>query len=386
MSVAERDQGSLAAYLAHEAQAITDACSRCGRCVEVCPVVPFNAAIDDEPTQIVGSVTGLLRDGTPMSTAASTWTASCNGCGECIPACPESVNPRRMLSLAATKEATVASKTPELFRRMSRAIKLMLAMQLVPEEFARLFIPPKPRDASVVFYLGCNALRTPHLLFNSMAVLDALGIDYEVVGGPSSCCGVIATKWQGSIATGDRMTGNTISRFAGFNPDTVVNWCPTCQLHLGETLSGLHRTSFAFDHLTSFLVSRHEDLARLFRKRIERRVVLHTHVGCAEVGEAVDRLLRSIPGLQLVEAVAESGYTCGGSGCSKSPQLAAKEHAELLARVRETKADTLVTVYHGCHASFAGEEKHGEFEVLNFTDLLAAAIGAVPHRDLLKAY
>lgn len=89
-----------------------------------------------------------------------------------------------MLVLAASKAATAHSRTPELFRQMSRTIKIMLAMQLVPEEFRRLFTPPAPRSAPIVFYVGCNALRTPHLLFNSMMVLDALEVDYEVLGGP----------------------------------------------------------------------------------------------------------------------------------------------------------------------------------------------------------
>ena len=34
-------------------------------------------------------------------------------------------------------------------------------------------------------------IRTPHLLFNAMAILDALEVDYEVVGGPGACCGII---------------------------------------------------------------------------------------------------------------------------------------------------------------------------------------------------
>ena len=82
-----------------------------------------------------------------------------------------------MLMLTAVKQSQTSSKTPELFRRMSRSIKIMIAMQLVPEEFARLFVPARPRPAAMVFYLGCNALRTPHLLFNTMFVLDALDVD-----------------------------------------------------------------------------------------------------------------------------------------------------------------------------------------------------------------
>lgn len=377
---------ALANFLNDEAAQIAASCTRCGKCVEICPVVPFGPKAGVPPQEVVAPVVAFLAEGRSMSEAASAWTAACNGCGACIPACPEAVNPRKMLMLAAAKQSAISSKTPELFRRMSRSIKIMIAMQLVPQEFARLFVPARPRPAAMVFYLGCNALRTPHLLFNTMYVLDALDTDYEVVGGPSACCGVISTKWEGAVPTGERVTNNTISRFEGFSPEKVLNWCPTCQLHLGETLEGYRKTSFSFDHVTAYLVSRFDDLRQRISRPVARRAVLHIHAGCIDVGRAVERLLRAIPELDLADTVVESGYTCGGSGCSKSPKLATLEHAALLDRVRETGADTLVTLYHGCHAIFAGAEREGSLEVLNFTDLLVEAIGGIPHQDMQKKY
>jgi heterodisulfide reductase subunit D len=377
---------SLADFLATEAQAIASACTKCGECVSVCPVIPYGAAADAPAGQIVGGIVSLLGGQEELDPASEAWASTCNGCGLCIPACPEGINPRRMLALASAKSASRGSKTPELFRRMSRAIKIMAAMQLVPEEFRRVFVPPRPRPAPIVFYLGCNALRTPHLLFNSMTLLDALDADYEVVGGPSSCCGVIATKWEGQIRTGERVTTNAIDRFEGFSPERVLNWCPTCQLHLGETLEGYRKTAYEFDHVTEYLVSRIDELRERFVMSIPRRAIVHAHVGRADICRNVDVLLRAIPGLEIVETVFESGYTCGGSGCSKAPELAAREHNELLARGDVTGADVLVTLYHGCHAVFVGAEAQGKFRVLNYTDLLVEALGGVPHADRLKAF
>jgi heterodisulfide reductase subunit D len=217
-------------------------------------------------------------------------------------------------------------------------------------------------------------------------VLDALEADYEVVGGPSSCCGVIATKWEGKVGIGERVTANTISRFEGFTPEKVLNWCPTCQLHLGETLEGLRKTSYDFDHVTEYLVGRLDELRRKFVVPIRRRVIVHAHVGRADICRNVDLLLRAIPGIEIVETVFESGYTCGGSGCGKSPELAAREHGELVARAHATGADILVTLYHGCHATFVGAEAAGKFRVLNFTDLLVEALGGTPHVDRLKEF
>jgi heterodisulfide reductase subunit D len=372
-------------YLQGEIDGILSACTRCGKCVEVCPVVPHGAAALAEPAAVAFNVLNFLAGEAPLDSAASDWLHSCNGCGDCITACPEGVNPRKMLLLGSIREsADGGSRTPQLFRRMARAIKMMIAMQLVPAEYARLFVPPKPRPADLVFYLGCNALRTPNLLFNTMYVLDALEADYEVVGGPSSCCGVIATKWEGDVKVGGRVTVNTITRFEGFEPSRVLNWCPTCQLHLGETMGGFQPRSFDFDHVTGYLVERAEALRDLLIHPIPKRVVLHAHRGMPEIGQNVEALLKSIPGLEVVETVYESSYTCGGSGCNKSPALQAQEHGHLIDRVKANRADALVTLYHGCHMAFMSHEKNGEFEVLNFTELLAQAAGQKPHVDRLK--
>jgi len=373
-----------AVFLRAEMDDILCACTRCGRCVEVCPVVPHSEAAGVAPRDVVVGVLHLLDKGERPAAHSTAWLHACNGCGDCIPACPENVNPRRMLMLATMRDAAIGSRTPQLFRRMARAIKLMIAMQLLPAEYGRLFVPSRPRQASMVFYTGCNALRTPNLLFNTMAVLDALEVDYEIAGGPSSCCGVIASKWEGDVQVGGRVTANTLRRFGAFEPQKVLNWCPTCEVHLNETMAGFTPRSYDFDHVTTYLLSRADELKRLLVRPVARRIVLHAHHGMPEVGRNVQALLGCIPGLEIVETVLESSYTCGGSGCSKSPALQALEHTHLVERVRASKADALVTLYHGCHMAFIGLEQTENFEVVNFTDLLAEALGQPPHRDRLK--
>lgn len=377
---------SLDPFIQNEAQAIASACTTCGECVRVCPVVPYGIAADTPAREVVRGVVDLLADRGELTEASRAWIETCNGCGECIPVCPEAINPRRMITLACAKEAKSGSKTPDLFRRMSRAIKIMVGMQLLPAEFKRVFSPEPQRKVDLVFYLGCNALRTPHLLFNCMTLLDSLGANYAVAGGPSSCCGVIATKWEGRTEVGGKVTGNTIDRFEGYTPDKVLNWCPTCQLHLGETLHGYRPTSYEFDHVTKYLVDHINVLREKFVRPIAKKVVVHAHVGRSDICRDVDALLRAIPEIEILETVFESGYTCGGSGCGKAPNLAAEEHAHLMRRTRELGADTLVTLYHGCHAIFAGAEAEGHYEVLNYTDLLVEALGETPHKDRLKDY
>ena len=380
-------QSGLAGYVADVARGILDACTRCGRCVEVCPVVPFAGLAGADPKAIVSGVLGALGgDAAPLSGNAATWAHQCNGCGACIPACPEGVNPRQMIMLANTRDARHGTATPQLFRKMARAIRLMAAMQLVPEDARRLLQPPRAREAEVVFYLGCNAIRTPHILFNAMYVLDALEVDYEVLGGPSACCGIIHSKWEGDLKTGGQVTTATLQRFGEFKPKKVLNWCPSCELHLGETIKGYRETAFDFDHITKYLVEREADLKSRLTTRVEMRVMLHVHTGMAQLGDNVARLLRAIPGLTLVDTLTEAGYTCGGSGADRSPALKAHLREETLRRVGESGCDALVSLYHGCHAQLAAAGREHGFRVVNFTDLLVRSLGGTPREDALEAY
>ena len=79
-------------------------------------------------------------------------------------------------------------------------------------------------------------------------------------------------------------------------------------------------------------------------------------------------------------------HTCGGSGADRSPELKALKREELLLRLEANDVDTLVTLYHGCHAQLASQEARGHVDVVNWTDLLVEAMGQQPHDDISKRY
>ena len=87
-------------YLERERQRILGACTSCGKCHDVCPMAKYNdKRRDASSAQMASGVLRLLREGT-TDEATLGWVKVCIRSGECVPACPENVNPKLMLRLA----------------------------------------------------------------------------------------------------------------------------------------------------------------------------------------------------------------------------------------------------------------------------------------------
>src|SRR4029077_10860713 len=69
-----------------------DACTRCGRCVEACPVAT-PAGVVAPAKEVITGVIDILHGGEGAAPARR-WASTCMLTGDCIKACDEGVNPR----------------------------------------------------------------------------------------------------------------------------------------------------------------------------------------------------------------------------------------------------------------------------------------------------
>ncbi len=294
---------------------ILRACTACGDCVSVCPT-PQYADIDaSDPKAIASGVLDILRRGGEGAPASKKWAAACCWTGACRTACNEGINPRFMLSMARramtadVREEDRRTAGKDAFKTMSSGVRVLSRLQLTPDLLERLSPSSHPRRAEppdLIFYPGCNLLKTPHIGLLCLDVLDRLDISYEVYGGPANCCGILQLR-PGDAAGAGRQGFKTIERFAETKTAEVLSWCPTCQILFEET----HLPSSAaeldaepsFD-MTMFAVylSRHLDALRpLLSNPVEKRVALCDFSVSDEVAEAVATLLSCIPGLEIVD-------------------------------------------------------------------------------------
>ncbi len=129
----------------------------------------------------------------------------------------------------------------------------MSRLQLSPDVLRRISPPPLThRDSQgppdVVFYTGCNVLRTPHIVLLCLSSLDAIDARYEVAGGPAYCCGIFNLDAGDSDSSG-RKSFTSIERLAAPGATEVLSWCPSCQNQYGDyALPAYQRARTAFSH------------------------------------------------------------------------------------------------------------------------------------------
>ena len=370
-----------------------DRCTGCGACFEACPTareIGLDAAASRER---VGELRALTRGDAPAD-LLQRWLEACDGSARCTAACPEDINVRqwvtiaRMKALQATRAASVGeASAAQRFRRMAQSVRLLASLQLPSETLKHIQQPAEQRLAEVLFYTGCNVLRTPHIVLNVMDILEALELDFEVVGGPSHCCGVYQFQ-EADLPTYERIGHRTFHRFGLSGAARVLTWCPTCTKNFDELEKDAAPPSFDLDHVSAFLAENLDALRARFRPdQPRRRVVVHEHLGIGATVDCIRRLLSAVPNLELVELPQDSGfsYACGGQAAKYKAREQAI-HRALAEGAVAAGAHTIVTMYHSCHRALAGVEARYPLQVANFTDILAEALGRGGHTDYYRLY
>jgi Fe-S oxidoreductase len=364
---------------------ILDRCTACGACAEVCPM-PGPADLGAAGAKALTA--GILTVLKGVSDAdASRWAEVCSGSGHCIPVCQHGVNPRLMLALA--RSADVGREQEDERRRtafarfgaMTKGVRVLSRLQLAPETLAR-FRPTEDDgpEPEIVFYTGCNVMRTPHIALLALDIMDAMGVRYRVMGGPSACCGVLQFG-AGDLATSGRVATRTIDRLAAAAP-RALSWCPTCQVQLSEIVAPAAHASLNMSPFVCFLAERLETLKPLLNHRVEKRVGLHEHPGNPGVPEAAQAILRAIPGLDFVDLEQPRvGYMC--NKLTPLPAFKRDVHRSQLQAAADAGVTTLAGIYHACHRELCSHERDWPFEVVNFLELVGESMGL--HRpDLFK--
>jgi Fe-S oxidoreductase len=381
------------AALKEHVDGMLDACTRCGKCVEACPSVAPAGISDEESEDIIGGILEIVRSGSGPE-ASRKWAQSCMLSGECIKACDYGVNPRFLLTMARLGMAKSGLELAERrrqgvekYRDTSRGVSILSRLQLDTEVLERLGQGSASASAPVevpdfVFYTGCNVLKTPHIALLALDIMDALGISYQVMGGPSHCCGIAQLR-SGDAEMSGRMGSSTMDKLSHSNSGQVISWCPSCYVQYTETvLPAVERQRgsrpFEINPFMRFLGERLAQLKPRLQHRVEMRVALHKHPGVAGVVEAATEILKTVPGIELVD-LKQPAVGLQSVNVGVLPKFKRELQLRELEAARDAGVDALVAVYHSDHRELCAHERDWPFRIVNILEVVGESMGLHRH-------
>jgi heterodisulfide reductase subunit D len=271
----------------------------------------------------------------------------------------------------------------QYFTAMGRGLRVISRLQLQPELLARVSPPLRAADEyietpDIVFYTGCNVIKTPHIALLALEVLDALNVSYEVMGGTAACCGIQQFK-RGDAKTAGRVSYNTIERLSRPGASRVVSWCPSCQIQIGEVALPAYQESFGttpFDisPIAEFFVERLDDLSALFVHPVRKRVALQERAALPNVMAAVKQVLRAIPELEVVELDVPIVST-QANHLSVLPKFKADLREREFSAAAAAGVTTFASIFHACHRELVQYQPQVSFELVNFMELIGESMG-----------
>lgn len=388
--------------LAARTNDMVEACTRCGRCVEVCPLTHPAGVADAAPKSVIAGVFDVIRTGDGPQ-ASKAWARSCALTGDCIQACEHGVNPRFLLAMARVALARQSTelrerrrKGIENFRLVADGVNVLSRMQLDEDELARLGqqVNGRLQNGSTakegeapdfVFYTGCNVLKTPHIALLALDIMDALGVTYKVMGGPNHCCGAIQLR-TGDTEVSGRQATSSLDRLAEGKAG-VISWCPNCHVQFTETtIPTIEKMRgarpFEMTPFMLFLKPRLEVLRPLLTKAVPMRVALHRHRGITGVTEVGVELLRMVPGVEFVDLGQPSVGLVGNTLSALPEYKRGLQRAELEA-AEAAGVDALALIYHVDHRELCAHERDWPFRIVNIFEIVGASMG-LAHDDDFK--
>jgi len=293
---------------------------------------------------------------------------------------------RLAMAKATTEPREQRRRGVETFRKLNLEVTVQSRMQLDDDVLARLgqkiAAGSDGNDANLerapdfVFYTGCNLLKTPHIALLALDIMDALGVSYQVMGGPTHCCGI------GQLRTGDtvvsaNMAENTMKKLA--RSAQVLTWCASCQVQFTEVMLPAYERQvgsrpFEMTPFMRYLGERLEDLRPLLRLPVPMRVALHRHPGLAGVIEAAVKLVTAVPGITLVD-LGQPAVGLMSNALRTLPDYKKKLQLAELEAGRDAGIDALVAVYHVDHRELCAHERDWPFRIINVLEVLGASMG-----------
>jgi glycolate oxidase iron-sulfur subunit len=402
-------------------------CVHCGLCAEACPTYVATRREMDSPRGRIYLMKALAEGRMQLDADAARHLDLCLGCRGCETACPSGVKYGRLIEGARVfverqyrrsvfdklRRAAVSAVFPYPMRLRALLMPVKIMDQLGLRKAVRAMLPSAAREwldllpqaganstamkwptpgaiaekaPTVVVHHGCVAqVLADSENINSEKLLAAAG--YRVFRMPSTeCCGALDLHAGNSQRAREFARAN-VRALSRLNSDAIISAGSGCSTAIAEYGEILKDDTLA--HEAELIASKVKDLSSLllerplqFPARFECVVTYHDACHLAHglgVREAPRALLRSVPGLKLIE-LEQPDLCCGSAGSYNltEPAMARELARRKTDNIVATGAQFVVLANPGCEFQIAAELRRrvSNIKVMHLADFLALVITA----------
>jgi len=377
-------------------------CMKCGNCREVCPVfleTGHEAMVARGRVQLLKAV---LEDRLDLSDGLRDRVYACLNCNACYVACPCGIEVDQLILASRIAMVRAGKPLPDSQRVLRERIvgeqnpygqKQSERGAWLPEKYR------KPRPSPVVFHAGCAISYANNRVGKmAIAILESASADFMMMGDEEQCCGDPILR-MGDVDSAEAQRRRNIEEYRKYGVETIVTACAGClkmfksyyteqaglQPSPFSTRDSELRTQDSAPSAQDFrVIHTLEWFAELIgqgrlkpQKPLAKRVAYFD--GCdigrhSGVYEAPRQVLRSIPGVELIEFPAhhETSRCCGGPLMASDPEMAASIASKRIREVLDASAEMIAVACPTCMVNLRdGANRLGaKMEIQDVTALL----------------
>jgi heterodisulfide reductase subunit D len=379
-----------------------DACTRCGECLNSCPVYAEQGDEGFNPRGKIQNLKRFIRGQYGLWArifgpkklneediiALSEKIFRCTLCGACDVACPVVINPKD-LSIAIRETMVEMGHYPKAAENLKKNLLSDHNISADDNEDRAEWVEDlgeipehgfQKDRAEVVYFVGCVSSFFPmvqKIPQNFVQIMDKGGVDFTILGEGEWCCG-FPLIGAGMSRELEKLKVHNLDKIKEVGAKSVVFSCPSCY----RTWKELYDTDVELLH-SSHLLERLIKEKKIPLKELNLTVTYHDPCDLGRnsgVYEPPREVLRMIPGVKLVELEnnREKTVCCGGGGNVEmvDPELSARIAQKKIDEIQNTGADIIVTSCQQCVRTISTRaRKQGiKLKVMDLTEIVMMAM------------
>jgi len=243
-------------------------------------------------------------------------------------------------------------------------------------------------SAEVAYWAGCTAsFVTTNTAENAVHILKEGGVSFCTLGKDEGCCGTPMLV-AGKMDTFEFIFRNNIEGLMKRGVKEVVISCPGCYMAFAHAYPiWAKKLGYPYNFKLKHISEKAEELINegklKFKQPVNKKVTWHDscHIGRhSGIYDSPRNVLKSVPGVEYVEMEHNrEDALCCGSVLTRigEPPVADSLGAMRVNEAVDVKADALLASCPCCEVQLRAAGKHSNIDmpVLDFTDVIAEALG-----------